>query len=73
MSDESTYTASFVGEDGTEVSTEQLEPIDGAPVKSLTRPGAADGEDITYELDPETADADPVVYRATGVAGHDYS
>ena len=73
MSDESTYTASFVGEDGTEVSTEQLESIAGAPVKSLTRPGAADGEDITYELDADTADSDPVVYRATGVAGHDYN
>jgi len=72
MSDD-TYTASFVGEDGSEVASEQLAYIDGLPQKSVMRPGAEDGEDLNWELDTDTTSDDGFVYRSMGVAQHDYS
>lgn len=70
MSDQ-TYTASFVGPDGTK--TEELPYIDGLPQKSVTRPGASDGEDLAWELDEDSSVGDAYVYRSLGVAGHDYN
>jgi len=70
MSDQ-TYTASFVGPDGTK--TEELSYIDGLPQKSVNRPGADDGEDLAWELDEDSSVGDAYVYRSLGVAGHDYN
>jgi len=71
MSDD-TYTASFIGTDGAEVRTEQLELIAGKPQKSLDRPAADGGDDVNWELDGDSPDDAPV-YRSLGVAQHDYS
>ena len=73
MSDDSTYTASFIGDDGAETSTEELTLIDGLPQKSVTRPGASDGEDLMWELDDDASEGGEYVYRSLGVSGHDYS
>jgi hypothetical protein len=72
MSDD-TYTASFIGTDGSEVASEQLAYIDGLPQKSVMRPGAEDGEDLNWELDTDTPADAGAVYRSMGVAQHDYS
>ena len=71
MSDQKTYTASFVGPDGTK--TEELPYIDGLPQKSVNRPGGGDDGDISWELDQESSVGDAYVYRSLGVAGHDYN
>ncbi|ROS50297.1 hypothetical protein [Frigoribacterium sp. PhB24] len=70
MSDQ-TYTARFVGHD--ETTTEELTLIDGLPQKSVTRPGASDGEDLMWELDDDAGEGGEYVYRSLGVSGHDYS
>jgi len=72
MSDDSTYTASFIGDDGAEASTEELTLIDGLPQKSLVRPGPQ-GDDVNWELDTDSTADTGFVYRSTGVAQHDYS
>ena len=44
-----TYTASFLGDDGQEARTEQLESIGGQPQKSLVRPAADGGDAVSAE------------------------
>ncbi|TDT66166.1 hypothetical protein [Frigoribacterium sp. PhB116] len=68
-----TYTASFLGDDGQEARTEQLESIGGQPQKSLVRPAADGGDDVNWELDPDASTEGNAVYRSLGVAQHDYS
>ncbi|WP_165069637.1 hypothetical protein [Marisediminicola senii] len=68
MTEAEKYTAKLVGSDETE--SLELDLIGGLPQKSFIRPDGENGEEVVWELVPESEDYE---YRVGGMPGADYS